>query len=488
QDSSRLQEEILRLLAGHGNWVRVGDPNQAIYETFTTANPAFLRNFLSSEADQCRELPVSGRSQPLILELANFLIDWTNQAHPAEACRDALSPPYIRPTDPDDPQPNPPFDLEAVQILTKKYTPDEEIQVVVASLKKWLPSHPDWTVAILTPRNTRGFEVVEALKKENIPTVELISSTDETRRAAGALGNLLAYLSDPGNPSKLALAYQVWRRDWRKDKTQHGLYRHVAEHLRKLKQVESYLNPLSFSTNEVAAEEEEVAQELEAFRQKVRFWQDAVLLPIDQLILTLAQDLFTEPSDLALAHKLALVLKQTAESHSDWRLPELSDELVLIARNERRFLGFSNSDSGFDPEAHRGKVVVATIHKSKGLEWDRVYLISVNNYDFPSLQPSDRYIAEKWFVRSRLNLQAEALAQLRTLLFPNEFGWYEEGHATLESRIEYVRERLRLLYVGITRAKRELIITWNSGRQGDLLPALPLRALAGWLQRYKHKR
>ena len=40
QDSSRLQEEILRTLAGEGgNWVRVGDPNQAIYETFTTANP-----------------------------------------------------------------------------------------------------------------------------------------------------------------------------------------------------------------------------------------------------------------------------------------------------------------------------------------------------------------------------------------------------------------------------------------------------------------
>ncbi|MHB1482976.1 MAG: UvrD-helicase domain-containing protein, partial [Bellilinea sp.] len=40
QDSSLLQEEILSLLAGDGgNWVRVGDPNQAIYETFTTASP-----------------------------------------------------------------------------------------------------------------------------------------------------------------------------------------------------------------------------------------------------------------------------------------------------------------------------------------------------------------------------------------------------------------------------------------------------------------
>ena len=50
QDSSRLQEQILRLLAGPGgNWVRVGDPNQAIFETFTTASPRYLRDFLEED-------------------------------------------------------------------------------------------------------------------------------------------------------------------------------------------------------------------------------------------------------------------------------------------------------------------------------------------------------------------------------------------------------------------------------------------------------
>ena len=39
---------------------------------------------------------------------------------------------------------------------------------------------------------------------------------------------------------------------------------------------------------------------------------------------------------------------------------------------------------------------------------------------------------------------------------------------------------LRLLYVGITRAKRDLIVTWNSGRQGDATPSLPLSELMGW--------
>jgi DNA helicase II / ATP-dependent DNA helicase PcrA len=190
---------------------------------------------------------------------------------------------------------------------------------------------------------------------------------------------------------------------------------------------------------------------------------------------------FNAPNDLALAHKLALVLRQVSDDHSEWRLPELTGELSLISRNERRFLGFSEDDSGFDPSHHAGKVVVTTMHKAKGLEWDRVYLVSINNYDFPSLQGNDRYISERWFVRSGLNLEAETLAQLEAALSTGEFEFYDEGQATRQARQDYVRERLRLLYVGITRAKKELVITWNTGRTGEQTQAIPFAALQGWL-------
>ena len=91
QDSSRLQEEILAQLAGPGgNWVRVGDPNQAIYESFTTASPKYLREFLAREEVVARFLPNSGRSTVSIIELANHLVDWTMQEHPVEAAREAL--------------------------------------------------------------------------------------------------------------------------------------------------------------------------------------------------------------------------------------------------------------------------------------------------------------------------------------------------------------------------------------------------------------
>ena len=163
----------------------------------------------------------------------------------------------------------------------------------------------------------------------------------------------------------------------------------------------------------------------------------------------------------------------------------MTEELAVIARNERRFLGFSEDDTGFDPDKYKGKVVVSTIHKAKGLEWDRVYLMSVSNYDFPSGM-YDRYIAEKWFLRDRLNLEAEALAQLDAASSTDEYTWYEEGAATQKARLEYIAERIRLLFVGITRARKELVITWNSGRQGDTQPAIPFVALQSfWEERLR---
>jgi len=516
QDSSMTQERILSLLSGGrggdgGNWVRVGDPNQAIFETFTTASPELLRAFIQNNPSV--DMPESGRSQLSILALANHLIDWVMTSHPDPNVRTALSVPHIVPVPADDPQQNPPDNPEEIKFISKRYTPDEEMEAVVKSIKGYVDSIFDFpdddkpTIAVLVPRNARGVEVVNALRQKGIEPIELISSTSETRAAAGSLSYLLSYLADPQSAKKLSKAYEVWRRDWRDGmslrgqspkqspddeeqtpseeiaSSQSALLAMTSALLRKMVDVENFIAPQNANDWLAAlseSEAEQVIQELSDFRVVIQRWLNAVTLPIDQLVLTLAQDVFTEAHDLALAHKLALVLRQVADDHMDWRLPELTAELAVIAKNERRFIGFSSDDSGFDPERHRGRVVVTTMHKAKGLEWDRVYLMSVNNYDFPSNMPNDRFISEKWFVRSGLDLAAEALAQLTALESTSEYDWYEEGAATLRSRLDYVKERLRLFYVGITRTKRELIVTWNSGRQGDATPSLAMAELMGW--------
>jgi DNA helicase-2/ATP-dependent DNA helicase PcrA len=446
-------------------------------------------------------LPNSGRSTPSIITLANALVDWTRREHPVRAVREALvAPPYIEPTPPGDPQPNPPDDPAGVKLVARKFTPAEELEAVIGSLVRWLPEHPDQTAAVLVPRNDRGIAVVGALKAAGIQAIELLRSSQSTREAAGALGNILAFLADPTSPKKLGTAYAVWRRADRDDADAAARLEHVAKALRRCPAVEDFLWPRldrePLAALDLGGADDALLDQVRAFRELACRWQAAVILPIDQLILTIAADLFDRPADLAVAHKLAVTLEQVAGGHPNWRLPELTQELAAIARNERKFLGLADVDTGFDPDAHKGKVVVATMHKAKGLEWDRVHLMSVNAYDFPSALPGDSYISERWFIRDSLNLNAEALAQLQALFLEAatngdsasvpapaaEGSPLSPGQATERARIDYAAERLRLFYVGITRARRELIVTWNTGRQptGQVQPAAAFVALRTW--------
>jgi DNA helicase-2/ATP-dependent DNA helicase PcrA len=494
QDSSLLQQHILSALAGPGgNWVRVGDPNQAIFETFTTANPELLRHFIADNPNV--PMPESGRCQPAIIDLANHLITWTASAHPVAAARTALAEPLIQPAPPGDPQPNPPDDPSGITFIAAELAPEEEIQLVAKSIQQWLPTHRDETLAVLASKNDHAANMVKALQAWAIPCLELLRSTSPTRAVAGSLSHILACLSDPGSPAKLAKAYRVWRRDWRGHKDRERLARGVASYLGKIGRLEVYFTPrvsadledpisaLQPSPAQDASSDEEHAAlglELAAFRQVSLRWHQATVLPVDQLVLTIAQDIFTSSTDLALAHKLALVMGQLAAENPRWRLPELTPHLNQIARNKRKFIGFSADDSGFEPDAHKGEVVVATLHKAKGLEWDRVYLISVNDYDFPSGMPGDSFVSEKWFVRDNLNLEAESLAQLSGLGANLESDVYTEGAGTEKARLDYARERLRLLFVGITRARKELVFVSNTGRRGNTRPAVALLELEDW--------
>lgn len=515
QDSSLLQEQILDTLAGQQNsWARVGDPNQAIYETFTTADPNHLRQFLRREGVIDLPMPESGRSTQSIINLANYLIDWTMTAHPRAEAQDALNWPEITPTPPGDPQPNPPDRPDQIYFRAEKYKPPQEIQAIVHSAKQWLKKNPTKTVAVLDARNKRGVDMANALRRADVPYVELLNSTAATRSTAGVLGNALKYLARPADSRQLATVFHVWKRhDWDLEDLQ-PLFEWIEKAIQNCAHLEDYLWPglerdwlAEIEVDEVVQQLEELASQqvsepgdeaddeqedhsqfviqhspltiLKQFRELIRRWQAAAILPIDQLILLLSQDLFDKQTDLALAHKFAVVLRRTATETPDYRLPQFVEELAEIARNQRRFLGFDEDSLGFEPPV--GKVTVSTMHRAKGLEWDRVYLMGVNNYSFPSGEPQDSYFSEKWFVRDSLNLEAEILAQLEAL---TDEKTYNEGLATEQARLELVRERLRLLFVGITRAKQELIVTWNRGQhyqnKPDNQPAIPFVALQTW--------
>lgn len=323
--------------------------------------------------------------------------------------------------------------------------------------------------------------MAKTLRAYRLPVVEMLKTTTSTRQVAGALCRIFDLLAHPTKTAALADGLIVWQREERESK----VVIEAANQLRNCRHVEAYLAPRGWdwlqerrAEPSLAGAPGELWERLEAFRERVRIWQRASLLPVDQLILTVAADLFAEPAEIATAYAIALHLQRIPLDQPRDTLHQCYHELREIATNSRKFVGLAEDGDQFDPSQYPGQVVLMTHHGAKGLEWDRVYLTSVNNYDFPSGDPHDVYQGEVYYLRDRLNPQAEALAQLKAL----ETGApYRLGEAGQAARIDYAAERLRLLYVGVTRARRELIITWNTGRMGNLQPARPLYALTAAL-------
>ncbi len=482
QDSSQLQQEILSLLTGdEGNWVRVGDPNQAIFESFTTANPNLLKRFLAMDDVLSLDLPESGRSSEPIIKLANTLSTWVQEAHPNMWVRDALSLPLIQPTKADDPQANPPTEPDALVLVQEKMNPQQEGKYLASKVKEYLEQHPDRTLAVLAYSNSRVAQLADEFRANHLNVVDaLMKLPESTRLSAGTLSHMLSYIFQPLDAAKLGKVFTVFHRHEKEDPACWAKVERLSKLISSCDKVEDFLYPEArndwLTLQESTLEDDEIA-DLGWFKQAVQSWLYYSRLPMDQLILLIVQDMNLDPFELATVHKVSLLIRDTQRTHPDWSAELLLEEIKKIARNERAFQTLSESEIGFDPNQYPGKVVVSTFHRSKGLEWDKVFLSSVNDYDFPSGDDSDYYRGEPWFLEGRQNPQADMLWELKNIIKGEEHNLDSGYLPHLQARNDIARERLRLLYVGITRAKRSLTITWNSGKRGTADAALALKTL-----------
>lgn len=482
QDSSLVQEAILGLLTKtHQNWVRVGDPNQAINESFTTANPQLLRNFIARPDVRSETLPESGRSCPAIIALANNLNEWTQHHYPNPYLRNALSHPLIELTKPDDPQQNPKCSIPSVYFNTQRFNTQEEMDFIIEDVKAWLEEHPEDTVAVLALSNDRVGRLAGALSKAEIPVEQaLMKNPINTRKSAGSIFFILRALVNPTDTNALAQAFKVFYRHCQDDEESWLLvekcmrYIQNTDHLEDLIYEENFDQPIVF---EDMLEEELAHDFLTRFIFKLRRWHQATILPLDQTIITIAQDLMLDPIELATVHKISQLVRQILQDQPEWSINNVLSEIKDIANNTKTFLSFNEAEDGFNPDLHKGKVVVATYHKAKGLEWDKVYLSSLNNFDFPSASPDDYFLSERDIFVEPKNRQAEIKMELEAIINPNAPA-YEPGLATIIDRNDVSRERIRLLYVGITRAKKSITASYNTGRflkQDEALASRELR-------------
>src|SRR5699024_8476615 len=76
--------------------------------------------------------------------------------------------------------------------------------------------------------------------------------------------------------------------------------------------------------------------------------------------------------------------KYTHKPEKEERLESI-ETLKLFAKGSslEEFLEFAYSDSGKKKEKKENAVQLMTIHRSKGLEWDNVFVIGVEDGEFP---------------------------------------------------------------------------------------------------------
>ena len=479
QDSVPLQEELLTLLSEEGgNWIRVGDPNQAIMSTFTAADPRYLRRFLERQDVETVEMAISGRCAGRIIDLANRLVEWVCDRHPlVEVRQRAFRLQLIRPTEPDDPQQNPP-DAESIAAFRQYNNRNDEFASIARRAKQFVDKNREYTACILVPTNRMGYEMAEHLRALGGAFDEMLQSTRPERQVTEALSSILLFLADPLRRNYLEAAYLALR-ELLPQGEEAGDVEKVATLLRSCYRPETLLfaapdrKPEDALPPAVEVASEDL-QEILVLSRYLRRWLRATSLPVDQLLMTVAQDVLQDV-DLARAQKLASYLRHAADQNLDWRLPELARELEQIARGRVKVL--DDVDDSFEPRP--GVITLTTMHRAKGLEWDLVYLMGVDGDWFPhTLEDSFRGEHESF----GSDPAEEARAALLEVIGE---GRDDRMSATDAAHVEIIAERLRLLYVGITRARRYLAISWSqeipAGRR--LRPA-PLAASYNQLSNY----
>jgi DNA helicase-2/ATP-dependent DNA helicase PcrA len=278
-------------------------------------------------------------------------------------------------------------------VLDKAFTPDQEINAVALSLELWLPQNPEKTVAVLAFSNAHTENLIGELERKAIPyNDQLIKSTRQTHPVAKLVHQLLEVLLHPLISQHYAQLFSLLYGFESQTQTEKDQINRLTRLLQRCSNIETFVYPTKENDwlDGIMLEDQTDKELLLSYRGQLQRWLNLNSLPIDQQIISFASEVFNEPHHLAMAHKLAFQLRRSLDLASQKNEAFIEETFNSIIRNKENFLMFEDNQS-FDPSSFPGKVVVSTIHKSKGLEWDRVYVMSVNNYDFPSGLSGDSF-------------------------------------------------------------------------------------------------
>ncbi len=468
QDSSPLQEKLISTLAGNSinphlppNLIRVGDPNQAINSTFTPADPIYFNRF----CDTCQQqgslttMNQAGRSSQIIIDAANFVIEWVNAQRDwgtgrhgdteVREVRETRELPFrsqnIIPVPVDDPQPEanpvPKGKGLEIQIPHDVYHTVELIAQKAIALLKDNPTH---NAAILVREHRQGRFLAEQLahlqREHNLKVYE-VAEQERYSQIPEEILKLLQFFDRPHSTNNLKSALEVLE--------QRNLI--PAQDLNALATYpEQFLYPTPLNPEQKPA----VTQ---ARRYCCNLLRARIELPHYQLIPFLGMTLKYSGAELATAQKLSeRVNLQISDRSSLKSTIQALEEIV----NSENFAGVE-TETG-DRYTREGQITIITMHKAKGLDWDYVFIPFLHQ----DVLPGQLWTPTAAKFLGHFTLSEVARAQIRTLVHPKDKKETQSIPLPVAAWKEAEKlkkaEEFRLLYVAMTRAKRLL---WMSSAE-----------------------
>lgn len=448
QDSNRIQTEILTLIAGKdGNFLRVGDSNQAIMTTFANSDMKLFKEFCNGENKKVFHIVESSRNTVQIINTANSFVDYVINSHPTVECRNSLLPQYIEPVSKDDDFPNPVVEGDGV-FYAKYSKKEDEYQGIVDKCKKIIEEFPDKTTAILLPDSYKIKYLINLLDAYKIKYDYLDNSSDERNGTIIKLGRIIDFISKPESNEKLIEIVSLFI-------DEEVIGRDELIKFLKGVDVEELFYPVAGF--DYSGKMDNKLKKLMAFKmfdelkEKLKAFLEFPFTVPEKLVLYVAEKLEFSREEMAIAEKVASGIKFLAEDNARYKLSDLAFELLQPKNAFNYFANLVYELKGYEPKP--GVVAIATYHKSKGLEWDNVFLGSLTAEDFPTML-SDKFKDECAYLKLACrNPGAFIKRDFATILGEEQRDFAKEG------KYEFIAERSRLLYVGITRAKERLFIS-----------------------------
>lgn len=411
QDSSSVQQRLINLLsAKHKNLIRCGDINQAITTTFTNADVKGFRKFISESQDV--SMNCSQRCCEGVWKLANSLL---LSAEQHEETKDAFFHILMNPVVGRNPVSDDP--LEA-RIFEKTL---EEKNFILKEIKNAFKKNPKATVGILLRNNFQVAQWTSFINDSGLKSITRSECLEQKSifRVIFAVMNMILHPFDNG---VIADSYETL--------AELGFYKQrLGAEIRK------YENPF-VSLDCDLLENASLIQ----FYWDVNYWLFFPYLTADELAIKIGMYYFSGEIEKSNIYLIATLIKRISVNTKNLAviIQRLSE---LAKRNSLSGFKFFSEEDESDRGFLEGKVQIMTLHKSKGDEFDYVFLPEMTEKNL-TLDFSQIKLKSSDFIENVKKLNPNYLPK-----------------SEYDMKQELIAENLRLLYVAITRAKQKLYFT-----------------------------